>query len=985
MDRNVNIPDGDNQARISDLDGQRFNLARGNESQVHGAPVVNIVNDDVRVGIAGTASTTGDTATIRVAGDNARVSVSGSVTSEAVGVLVENDASADIRNSGRIEGDVDAVSFANGGTSTGSLDSSGVIASDSRAVNIGGADIEVVNRGEIIGTGDQRNGTIYSDGSAEDYNIRNTRQGTIDAGEGNQGAGIALQTGDHAGDVVQAEVINRGTVQGRGQGDPTTGLAGDGIRVFAGAEDVTYSGDIVNGGTIFSESTQGPVGAVRIANGVNFNGNIENQSNSLIDGAANGVYFGTGQHDASILNSGVIQSDSRAVNIDGTGVDLRNGGMIVGTGDQRNGTVYADGTADDYSINNTRQGVIDAGEGNQGAGIALQTGDVVGDRVEADIVNRGTIDGRGQADPTSGLAGDGLRIFAGAEDVTFAGDIFNGGSIRSESTVGPVSGIRIANGVNFEGEIFNQHGALIDGANNGLYFGTGNHAANVINNGVIQSDSRAVNIDGNGVSIENNGAIVGTGDQRNGTLYADATADNYSILNNGRIDAGQGNNGSGISLQTGDVDGDRVTASVTNEGLVRGRGDALTGNRVGDGIRIFSGVEDATFVGDVVNNGNVRASTGSDAAVAVRIEDGTSLEGSIINTGRLAANEIAIDATEAGGSIDVINSGTIIGEVRLSENADRFTSSGGSVDVVTAGAGNDELLLGGGDDTATGGSGDDLIDGGHGFDTAIFLDVGSPIIVDVDDEGNGTVTTEVGFSVTHQDVPVDVLNPETPAASDFVGEALSGNLYFNIHTETFPAGEIRGQLDTVVSDETSGEGVRTIVISGELDASQEPGPTSDSLATGFGNVTITVQPDGEISYSSELDVSGIGSSELLPVAGFSAIHLHNAPAGVNGAVVLDIVQDAGGDINGAALNSAFDTGDGNVFVEEIEVDTLVSVENIVIEDVLQNDGDDFLFANDNPDTTVPAEASPAPDLAGGFSSSGPVGFDVISSDDVSFG
>ena len=34
------------------------------------------------------------------------------------------------------------------------------------------------------------------------------------------------------------------------------------------------------------------------------------------------------------------------------------------------------------------------------------------------------------------------------------------------------------------------------------------------------------------------------------------------------------------------------------------------------------------------------------------------------------------------------------------------------------------------------------------------------------------------------------------------------------------------------------------------------------------------------------------------VAGVSSIHLHNAPRGANGPVILDVVQDAGGDING---------------------------------------------------------------------------------------
>ena len=77
-----------------------------------------------------------------------------------------------------------------------------------------------------------------------------------------------------------------------------------------------------------------------------------------------------------------------------------------------------------------------------------------------------------------------------------------------------------------------------------------------------------------------------------------------------------------------------------------------------------------------------------------------------------------------------------------------------------------------------------------------------------------------------------------PALSgDFVTEALAGNLYFNVHTNDFNGGEIRGQLDTIVSDVTDADGVRTIVLSASLDSAQEPGGTSDSDATGTGSLT----------------------------------------------------------------------------------------------------------------------------------------------------
>ena len=95
----------------------------------------------------------------------------------------------------------------------------------------------------------------------------------------------------------------------------------------------------------------------------------------------NGLYIGQGTHDLDVLNFGTIQSDSRAVNIDGTGVNLVNGGDILGTDSQRNGTVYADGTADDFAVDNLVTGTIDAGEGNEGSGFGVEIGGTAGWRI----------------------------------------------------------------------------------------------------------------------------------------------------------------------------------------------------------------------------------------------------------------------------------------------------------------------------------------------------------------------------------------------------------------------------------------------------------------------------------------------------------------------------------------------------------------------------------------------------------------------------
>ncbi len=666
------IPDGNDQPLTSDFDGQRFVLNKGDETLVDGEPVLTIDDDRVSFRNSGTAETTGDTATIDVQGDRAYIDNRrhGEILAEDTAIEVSGR-DAEIRNKGLIDGGINGVNFANGGESSGRLTNHGTIQSDSRAVNIGGEDISVRNFGDILGTGDQRNGTIYSDATAEDYSILNGSRGRVDAGEGNDGAGIALQTGDHVGDAVRAQVTNFGEIAGRGQAAANVGQAGDGIRVFSGVDGggTTFRGNIYNAGDVTSESNQGPTAAIRISDGLSFDGKITNARHGLIDGANNGLYFGDAEHDAEAVNFGTIQSGSRAVNIDGTGVELKNYGRILGTDDQRNGTVYSDATADDYSIAN--YGRIDAGEGNQGAGIALQTGEVVGDVVRAEVVNDGTVEGRGQAAADTGLAGDGIRVFSGVSGggTTFRGDIYNSGDVTSESLVGPTAGIRIANGVGFDGKITNARHGLIDGANNGLYFGTGEHDAEVVNYGTIQSGSRAVNIDGTGVELKNYGDILGTGDQRNGTVYSDATADDYSIENRGLIDAGEGNQGAGVALQTGEVFGDVVNAEVVNYGTIEGRGQAAADTGLaGDGIRVFSGVAGGgtTFRGDIRNSGRVTSESQVGPTAGIRIANGVAFDGTVLNTrhGLIEGANNGLYFGVAEHDAEVVNRGTIQSDSR---------------------------------------------------------------------------------------------------------------------------------------------------------------------------------------------------------------------------------------------------------------------------------------------------------------------------------
>lgn len=1158
-------------------DGQTLTNSFFQNVVVDNTPAFILNNDLARFLNFGQIQTNDAASAVSVEADDVQVFNfrSGSIDADgadATGIEVTNGSSADIRNFGSIAGEQNGVEFS-GADSSGTLDNfrGGVISSDSRAVEIEGAGISVRNFGDIVGTGDQRNGTIYTNETAEDVSISNFTGATIDAGIGNSGAGISLQVGDEVGDVVSNTIFNGfgATIQGRGQEAANTGGAGDGIRINNGADGTVSDTDIVNSGLISSESNNGTAGGIRIADGVSAEGRILNTSTGTIEGVRNGLYIGEGDHDLDVFNFGTIQSDSRAVNIDGTGVNLINGGDILGTDDQRNGTVYADGTADDFSVNNLANGTIDAGEGNEGSGFGAEIGQAADGSNSFVLQNDGTIQGRGDAAAGSNRAGDGVRIGNVGNTGTTDASIINTGDILSEGENGTVAAVRVVNGVNFQGELTNA--GLIQGVQNGLYFGTGDHTGSqivneeggeilsesralnidgiglnienagtiaglgdqrngtvyadstaqdfvftntetgrvdvglgnngagfsaelsadgnnftinndglivgqsvenagstlagdgirferervdsaldgtttglftgdinigetgvveslggggttagirfvngvsfsgtinndgliagvsnglyfgnatpagggdftgaVVNNtGIIASDSRALNIDGTGLTVNNSGQILGTGDQRNGTVYADGTADNYSFTNSGLVDAGLGNNGSAVSLQTGDVDGDVVSALIVNEegGVFQGRGDAEEGNTVGDGLRLFSNQEDANFAGLVQNDGLIAGSADSDAAAGIRIDGGLNLLGAIINEGEITGNVNAIDAREAG-DVTFVNDdeGVVNGNVLLGAGEDIVVDLGRINGVLDGGAGDDVLIAGQGDNVIVGGLGSDFIDGGDGIDTADFSDLDVAVNVNLGSNGNGTATRDTGFNVSVTDQVV------TDGAA-FVAAAEAGNLYFNIHTSDFIGGEIRGQL-TIISDTGTGHD-RVIELAGSLDAAQEPGPTSDSAATGEGTLTISFNEAGEVLYSSELSVVGLNEADLqTPVPGaVSAIHVHNAPAGQNGPILQDTLVDAGGIIDPDAPTGVVGP---DVIDNQIEVDVLSSIENVIGSDdgdiifgsnlsntLSGEDGDDLINGQGGDDILTGGAGSDT------FSFSGDFGNDVI--------
>lgn len=653
-----------------------------------------------------------------------------------------------ILNSGLIAGDLNGIS------STGDnlrLLNLGTIQSNSRAVDLSDGDgITVLNTGNILGTGNQRNGTLYVDGTVDDLDFINSGSGVIDAGDGNLGDAVSVQVGA-AGDFINEDIniVNNGLFQGRGDGPDVFANGGrvaangsSGLRFFngSGQPEATVTGSVTNRGTITTEVNVGFLGGLVVEDGVAFDGQITNSG--LISGPRNGLYIGNADHDLQIVNSGQIESGSRVVNLDGDNVTFTNQGSVIGTDNQRNGTIYLDGTADNTTVNN--QGLVDAGEGNLGDAISVQAG-ATGDAVNEDIniVNTGLLQGRGDGPDVfangarvASNGSSGLRFFngAGEDGATVTGSVINQGTITAEVNVGFLGGLVLEDNVAFDGLIANN--GLISGPRNGLYIGDAQHDLQIVNSGQIESGSRAVNLDGDNVTLINQGSILGTGDQRNGTVYLDGTADNITVNNQqGTIDAGEGNSGSGISVQIGaanglgeGIDDLELSADIVNSGLIQGRGQ---GN-VPAGVRLFvgSGLAEATFTGNITNG--VNGIIASEHQAGILIGPGVIFDGQIINSGTISGgNGFAIDADGALGSVDILNQGTLDGAVRLGAGSDRIFQLSSEDIVVNGGLGEDEITGGSGDDLLNGGGHDDILTGGLGSDTFQFSNsTGIDVITD---------------------------------------------------------------------------------------------------------------------------------------------------------------------------------------------------------------------------------------------------------------
>ncbi len=127
------------------------------------------------------------------------------------------------------------------------------------------------------------------------------------------------------------------------------------------------------------------------------------------------------------------------------------------------------------------------------------------------------------------------------------------------------------------------------------------------------------------------------------------------------------------------------------------------------------------------------------------------------------------------------------------------------------------------------------------------------------------------FSLTNTGGTTGTLTLNATLTAGQEADLLNGLLYVNVHSSSFPGGEVRGQLTTTTP------GTKTHYLTGNLSGAQEV-PANASAATG-GVTALLDRVTGEVFITGNF--SGLAANA-------SAAHIHNGAAGVNGAVVVSL-------------------------------------------------------------------------------------------------
>lgn len=170
---------------------------------------------------------------------------------------------------------------------------------------------------------------------------------------------------------------------------------------------------------------------------------------------------------------------------------------------------------------------------------------------------------------------------------------------------------------------------------------------------------------------------------------------------------------------------------------------------------------------------------------------------------------------------------------------------------------------------------DITITGVTGSFTGAHIHVGSP------GSNGGIVTPLVGGPPTFQG--------STILTATQAGQLAAGDLYANIHSSTFPGGEIRGQIVASL----------TQLVAVANGAKETPPNGSTGTATG----TFNVNPDNSLTYA--VSYSGLGSN-------ITACHIHNGKPGQAGGIVSGLQLSGASGTSGSFSGTTLPLSDGDV-------------------------------------------------------------------------